>query len=98
MTLLARILIVFLSLLLLGGWLLKRLFAAASKSAQPAAKRQSAIQGQMLKDPQCGIYVASSLALSHLIGGKEYHFCSAKCRDEFLAREASSARPRAQSH
>ena len=96
MTFLARFLIIFVSALLLGRWLLKKVFGtASSKPGGPG--RQKAIQGQTFKDPQCGMYVASSLAVSHRVGEKEYHFCSARCRDEFLAEQAHAARPRAQS-
>ncbi|MEE8583273.1 MAG: YHS domain-containing protein [Acidobacteriota bacterium] len=100
MTSLARYLIIFVSALLLGRWLLKKLFEkAASRPGGPARKsgRQRAIQGQTFKDPQCGMYVASSLAVSQRVGEKEYHFCSPRCRDEFLAEQAHAARPRAQS-
>ena len=69
------------------------------RPGKPARKSgpQKAIPGQTFKDPQCGMYVASSLAVSHQVGGKEHHFCSARCRDEFLAEQAHAARPRAQS-
>ncbi len=88
MTFLARFLIIFTALLLLGRWLLKKLFGTASSSSgEPARKssRPKSIQGQTFKDPQCGMYVASSLAVSQRVGEEEYHFCSASCRDEFLA-------------
>ena len=95
MTSLARFLIIFVSVLLLGRWLLNKLFGtASSRSGGPARKsgRQKAIPGQTFKDPQCGIYVASSLAVSHQVGEKEHHFCSARCRDEFLAEQAHAAK------
>ena len=41
-----------------------------------------------VKDPQCGIYVDKSLAVSAQSGGQTHYFCSERCRDEFLARFA----------
>ena len=42
------------------------------------------IAGQMIKDPQCGMYVATDLAITTRVKGKTLHFCSEKCRDNFV--------------
>ncbi len=42
------------------------------------------ITGHMVKDPQCGIYVASELALPLRTGRETLHFCSGDCRDAYL--------------
>lgn len=43
------------------------------------------ITGHAYKDPQCGTYVAEELAVKALSGGQQHYFCSAECRDHFLA-------------
>ena len=42
------------------------------------------ISGQMVKDPQCGMYVDVNLAVPARIEGQDLHFCSADCRDGFM--------------
>lgn len=39
----------------------------------------------MVQDPNCGTYLPQQQALRTYIKGREYYFCSEKCRDEFLA-------------
>ena len=69
---------------LFGGWL-----SAGQRRAdgqRPSTGR--AIKGQMVKDPQCGMYVASSLALPLKSGDERLYFCSEACRDAYVeARE-----------
>lgn len=62
-----------------GGW-----FAPASQKS--AAREQSgnkAIEGQMVKDPQCGMYVASSLAVALESSEQKLYFCSDDCKDAY---------------
>ena len=42
------------------------------------------VTGQMIKDPQCGMYVATDLAITRRVKGKTLHFCSRECRDNFI--------------
>ncbi len=37
------------------------------------------------RDPVCGAFVSPSHALKVTVGGRERYFCSAACRDKFLA-------------
>lgn len=46
--------------------------------------REKAIEGQMVKDAHCGMYVASSLALSLDSGEGAVYFCSQDCKDAYL--------------
>lgn len=41
--------------------------------------------GQLVRDPQCGTYVAQSTAIKVSRGGENLFFCSDKCRDEYAA-------------
>lgn len=37
------------------------------------------------RDPMCGAYVATTQSVKALVRGHEEHFCSAVCRDKYLA-------------
>ena len=57
-----------------------------SGTKQPSSGRKT-VSGQMVKDPQCGMYVAKDLALTLKARGETFHFCSKECRD-FFAEES----------
>jgi len=57
-----------------GGW----------KQTNEVSSGNKAIRGRMVKDPQCGMYVASSLALSVQEKGQTLFFCSEDCRNTYL--------------
>ena len=69
---------------------LARLFSPSSrnrsskKSVYPG-KSRSTIAGKMVKDPQCGMYVDASLAITTRVNGQDLYFCSADCREGFIA-------------
>lgn len=54
------------------------------------ARSEKAV-AKLVRDPQCGTYVAetSAIAVSH--GGTTVHFCSERCRDEYLATPRATA-------
>ena len=41
--------------------------------------------GTLVRDPQCGTYIPQSSAVALKRGGATMHFCSATCRDTWLA-------------
>ncbi len=42
----------------------------------------------MVKDPNCNIYVQKSEAFHELIQGKDHYFCGKKCAEEFKQKKA----------
>lgn len=46
---------------------------------------------KLVRDPQCGTYVAETSAIAARHGGATLHFCSEKCRDEYLASPRATA-------
>ena len=58
------------------------------KSATDEKKRteQRVIDGELVKDPECGAYVDADSNITVRNGETVYHFCSYDCRDKFLAR------------
>lgn len=70
-------------------WLVRRFLAAAfgSKSGRQEEKPQ-AQSSNMVKDPVCGMYMDSRLAL-RLDGKKEErYFCSEECKRKYLSGSA----------
>jgi len=65
---------------LFGGWF----SPVPQKSAARGRTGSKAIEGQMVKDPQCGMYVASSLAVALDSSEQKLYFCSDECRDAYL--------------
>ena len=47
------------------------------------------LTGEIKRDPVCGTYISTSTSLKHGAGADTVHFCSAACRDKFLASAAT---------
>lgn len=56
---------------------------AQKKMDQEEADRKIAA-GDMVKDPECGVYVSVEDSITVRDGDKIYYFCSYDCRDNFL--------------
>ncbi len=41
-------------------------------------------KGLMVRDPVCGLHVPESRAITEVLSGERYHFCSERCRQSFL--------------
>ena len=41
--------------------------------------------GELKRDPVCGTYVPAATAVTKTVAGQVHHFCSAQCRDKYLA-------------
>ena len=42
---------------------------------------------EMVRDPQCGVYLPVSKAVSGRVGGKTEYFCSRECEDRYRSGE-----------
>ena len=99
MTWIIRILylVLFLAFLSVIRSLLTRVFSPPLKMhSRPRAgsdRARETVAGQMIKDPQCGMYVATDLAITTRLKGKTLHFCSEECRDNFITKRKRSDRP-----
>jgi YHS domain-containing protein len=93
MTFLLRFLL-FITAFFLLRRLLTRLFGkkpgSSQKRTEPQAGPRQEISGHTVKDPQCGTYVATSIAVPLQLKGKTYHFCSTQCRDRYLGDSGES--------
>jgi len=69
--------------------MLKNLFGGIRSGQRAAASRPQAptvpAGGELKKDPVCGTYVSTAVSLTRNIHGQTVHFCSAECRDRYVA-------------
>lgn len=74
-------------ILLVLFYLLYRLYLVGRKKRlaerEGAAGPPPAIDDILVQDPVCGAYVPRSQALHRQQDGKEFFFCSEKCRNQF---------------
>lgn len=70
---------------ILGGKPLKN--AGARKQGFPRSPKRE-IQGETVRDPVCGMYVAKSIAEPLKTRQGTLYFCSEKCRDDYRNGEA----------
>lgn len=65
---------------LLAPWMGTQTTAARSPSTRT-------IRGQTVRDPQCGMYVATDLAIQANQETETLYFCSESCRDAYLSQQ-----------
>jgi YHS domain-containing protein len=72
-------------------WLYNLVFGPAqtavtpAKQPAPAQPPDNSVMIDTCRDPVCGAFVSPTHALKASVGGREQYFCSAACRDKFLA-------------
>jgi len=65
--------------------------AMKASSGAPGARssrqgsNQVPLTGELKKDPVCGTYIAAAGAIKETVAGQTIHFCSAECRDKYVA-------------
>lgn len=82
-----RVLLIF---VLLGvvGWAISRFMSGVidimgGVPDKNARRRSGPAPVKLVRDPSCGTWVDPKASLAIQAGGSVYHFCSARCRDEF---------------
>ena len=55
-------------------------------------RRSPARSVKLQRDPVCGTFVSPTTALVHSTATTTLYFCSDRCRDEYLARNAAAGR------
>jgi len=53
-------------------------------------KKKERIEDEMVKDPQCGVYVPKREAVTAKVGGEKIYFCSEDCKEAFLETQRRS--------
>ena len=54
-------------------------------SAQGAPQEEIPLSGELKKDPVCGTYTSAATSISKKVGKETVYFCSAQCRDKYVA-------------
>ena len=57
-----------------------------SKEDEQTRNERMVASGEMVKDPECGAYIAADSTISVRDGETTYRFCSYDCRDAFVQR------------
>lgn len=52
---------------------------------QPTRGSNLPLTGELKRDPVCGTYTVAATSLQQTVNGETHYFCSARCRDEFMA-------------
>ena len=73
-------------------WIVRRLRRAAVPEARPRQGDSPRFEGAMVRDRECQTFLPRARALSVRAEDGEYFFCSAGCREAFLARTRPLAR------
>ena len=74
-------------------WLFRRVlapFLGGSKTTRPQAD-PAASSNQMVKDPVCGMYMDSRLAICIERKREAYYFCSEDCKNKYLNQSGTAA-------
>lgn len=78
-------------IILIACYIIYKLFAndflkkrKASEKEEKEEKDRKIAAGEMVKDPECGVWVSLDDSISVRDGDKTWHFCSYECRDNFL--------------
>ena len=63
-----------------------------SETDQKAEQDRRMAAGEMVKDPECGTYVAIEDSISIRDGDQAWFFCSYECRDKFMKKLEAAGR------
>ncbi len=74
-------------------WLLQRLLSKVLRPSRPNAEGQSpaASPNNMVKDPVCGMYMDSRLAIRMEKRKETLYFCSEDCKNKYLGKGTEEA-------
>lgn len=86
-------------IILLACYVLYKLFAndflkrkKVNEQEARAEQDRKIAAGEMVKDPECGVWVSVDDSISVRDGGKTWYFCSYECRDSFLKKLEAGGR------
>ena len=78
--------LIFIALFIFIGYrLVKNAVAFLNRSRQEEAPEENTtLSADLVQDPQCEIYFMKQRGVEARIKGQTLHFCSEKCRDDYL--------------
>ncbi len=74
-------------LFFLGYTLYDVFFRSLSGGGKTPPKEKTSRGEDMVRDPQCGMYVPRGDAVEKVVKGEKHFFCSRDCRDAFLQKK-----------
>lgn len=57
----------------------------SSPQTRQPSDGQVPLTGELKKDPACGTYISAATSIHENVGGQTFYFCSAQCRDKYVA-------------
>jgi YHS domain-containing protein len=80
-----RLLVILLILTILRAVLVRMFNPSGKRVRSGGQQRRSTFSRRvMVKDPQCGMYVAPELAVEARMQGGSIYFCSKECQDNYV--------------
>jgi YHS domain-containing protein len=80
-----RLVVILLILTLIRALLVRLMNPSGKRVRSGDGRRRSAFSRRvMVKDPQCGMYVAPELAIAARLQGGTIYFCSKQCQDNYI--------------
>jgi len=73
--------------LLLLAWAIRELLFSSRRRVSPPPHPGNGSGEEMVKDPNCGVYIPRGDAVVKKIDGETRYFCSPECSDKFSGRE-----------
>jgi uncharacterized protein len=71
-------------------WLLRAVFAKAVGGSKQPPRANDKPSNNMVKDPVCGMYMDSRLAVRLESSNEAHYFCSEECKNEYLRKAAAA--------
>jgi YHS domain-containing protein len=62
-------------------WVIRELFGTRPRKSRPTEEGGE----EMVRDPQCGVYLPKSSAISNRRAGEQLFFCSEECERKYLS-------------
>jgi len=80
-------LLIILLILTVVRWALASIFGSGQRKVKTGGQRQVPKSSRrMVKDPQCGMYLAPELALETRTSAGSLYFCSKECQENYAAK------------
>ena len=75
--------------IILGLWLLRVVLAKVFGVSKPPRSSETPSKN-MVKDPVCGMYMDSRLAVRLQSRNEAFYFCSEECRNKYLGKSSAA--------
>ena len=82
----ALVIVFILTLIRAAAGVIRHAMLQTRSPGDGAGKRPNGpVQGELKRDPVCGTFIPAGTALQKTVKGEVLYFCSAECRDRYVA-------------